>query len=68
MIDGEPTKVKVKTGVSDSERTEIISGLSAGDKIALQSFKSLGDESKSNRQRRGFMGMGGGRRGGPVPH
>lgn len=61
MIDGELTEVTVETGVSDSENVEITSGLSAGDRIALQSFSQSTERSSG-----GFGGPFGGGFGGRM--
>lgn len=67
MIDGEPTEVPVETGLVSSERTEITSGLSEGDKISIQSFAS--DSSGQGRSQSPFGGRGGFGRGiGGPPH
>ncbi len=65
IIDGEPTEVPVETGLVASERTEITSGLSKGDEISIQSFRS-----NDNSQGRSGRAFGGGFRmgGGGPPH
>lgn len=38
VVDGQPTAVTVEVGASDTQNTEITSGLSAGDRIVTQSY------------------------------
>jgi macrolide-specific efflux system membrane fusion protein len=42
IIDGVPTDVPVKVGLSDDQNTEITSGLSEGDEIVVNVFSSTG--------------------------
>ncbi len=46
---GKPQRVEIKTGLSDDINAEIISGLSADDKIAIPSSKKAGSVNKSSR-------------------
>ncbi len=42
MIDGKPESVKVRTGLSDDEKVELLSGVKEGDQIYLPSSKAAG--------------------------
>jgi macrolide-specific efflux system membrane fusion protein len=60
MIDGEQSEIPVTTGLESTDRTEIVSGLSEGDDIALQTFTAQTAAAGSSRQNMGFLGGGGG--------
>lgn len=66
MIDGQETPVTVETGVSDSNNTEIISGLSIGDAVVIQSYQSTTGQSSNSRGSNPFSGSGRGFGGGMM--
>lgn len=61
IIDGQTTAIPVEVGLSDDNYTEIISGLSEGDKIVIGVFQTTStsqngsSQSSSNRNRGGIM-------------
>ena len=65
VVDGQPTAVPVEVGASDSQNTEITSGLSAGDRIVTQSYAATGGQSGSGSSV--FGGGSGGQRGVGIP-
>ncbi len=61
VVDGEPTEIKVITGLSDENNTEIVSGLRVGDEISLNVFSQQSTGGGGFGQR-GGGGFGGGLR------
>jgi len=50
MMNGTATTVKVEVGLSDDNNTEITSGLSEGDEVAVETFSSTGQTSEGTGQ------------------
>lgn len=48
MVDGKVQNVNVQTGLSDDEKVEIVSGLTAGDQVILPVVKASGSSSNQN--------------------
>ncbi len=63
LINGQPTEVAVKTGLIADDRTEIVSGLTEGDEIVVQSFTATDSEGAAGGSP--FRGGFGGGFGGP---
>jgi macrolide-specific efflux system membrane fusion protein len=63
LINGQPTEVPVKTGLIADDRTEIVSGLTEGDEIVVQSFTASDSEGVAGGSP--FRGGFGGGFGGP---
>ncbi len=59
IIDGEPVDIKVITGLSDENNTEIVSGLLVGDEISLNVFSQQSPSSGGFGQRGGGCFGGG---------
>jgi multidrug efflux pump subunit AcrA (membrane-fusion protein) len=62
MVNGQPQTVAVTTGASDSTRTQILSGLNAGDTVVIATVSSTVPSAAGNAGG-GLLGGGGGRGG-----
>ncbi len=62
LVNGQPQTVPVTTGASDSTRTQILSGLNAGDMVVIATVSST-VPSSTNPSGGGLLGGGGGRGG-----
>jgi macrolide-specific efflux system membrane fusion protein len=62
LVNGQPQSVAVTTGASDSTRTEILSGLNAGDNVVIATVSST-VPSTTRSSGGGLLGGGGGRGG-----
>ena len=42
LEDGEPTSIRVVTGLADEESTEVLQGLDAGDRVIVRATRRAG--------------------------